>query len=52
MNRFNKESTEIVENDCTVYKFEARAPYEGFILVLVIVVIVVLLIWWLYTKIK
>lgn len=52
MNRLKKESTENIENDCIVYKFEARPPYEGFILVLVIVVIIVLLIWWLYTKIK
>ena len=52
MNRLKKEPNEIIENDCIVYKFEARPPYEGFVLVLVIVVVAILLIWWLYSKIR
>lgn len=35
---------------CTIYKFSARPPYEGFILILLIVVIAILLIWWLTSK--
>ena len=40
------------DQPCIVYKFQARPPYEGFVLILVIVVIAILLIWWLYSKLK
>ena len=30
---------------CTIYKFQARPPYEGFVLILVIIIIIILLIW-------
>jgi hypothetical protein len=37
-------------NQCVVYKFRSRPPYEGFILILVIVLLTALLIWWLNSK--
>jgi len=32
---------------CTVYKFQSRPPYEGFVLILLIVILAILFIWWL-----
>lgn len=37
-------------NQCVVYKFRSRPPYEGFILILIIVLLTALLIWWLNSK--
>lgn len=37
---------------CIIYKFHARPPYEGFILILLIVVVAIILIWWLNSKLK
>ena len=45
-------NSNINEQNCVVYKFQSRPPYEGFVLILVIVVIVVVLLWWLTTKLN
>lgn len=37
-------------NQCVVYKFRSRPPYEGFILILIIVILTALFIWWLNSK--
>lgn len=35
---------------CTIYKFQSRPPYEGFVLILIIVLCAILFLWWLNRK--
>lgn len=43
----NHDHKKDINRSCVIYKFNARPPYEGFILILLIVVIAILLIYWL-----
>jgi hypothetical protein len=52
MSDYKKELTSIADHldehpiqSCTIYKFQARPPYEGFVLILIIIIIIILFIW-------
>lgn len=37
------------DDQCIVYKFQSRPPYEGFVLILLIICIAIFMIWWLHS---